>query len=68
MQLDEIAEEFGGAVRDVERETDLRVMRQKGLVRFCVDDYIREIQPLFGGFLSPYASHQQQQQQEVTWI
>jgi len=67
MQLDEIAEEFGGAVRDVEREGDLRAMRQKGLVKFCAEDYLKEIQPLFGGAFSPYAQHRMQQQ-EVAWI
>lgn len=66
MQLDEIAEEFGGAVRDVEREGDIRVMRQKGLVRFCADDYLREIQSLSSGFFSSYPSHPQQQ--EMAWI
>jgi hypothetical protein len=66
MQLDEIAEEFGGAVRDAEREGDIRAMRLKGLQRFCAEDYMREIQSLLGGFLSPYPSHVQQQ--EVAWI
>jgi len=66
MQLDEIAEEFGGAVRDAEREGDIRAMRQRGLQRFCAEDYMREIQSLLGGFLSPYPSHVQQQ--EVAWI
>jgi len=66
MQLDEIAEEFGGAVRDVEREGDLRAIRQKGLARFCAEDYLREIESLAVGFWSPYPSHPQQQ--EVAWI
>lgn len=67
MQLYEIAEEFGGALRDVERESDLRVIRQKGLARFCADDYLREIQSLSSGFFaSAYPSHPQQQ--EVAWI
>lgn len=78
MQLDEIAEEFGGAVRDVEREGDVRAMRQKGLQRFCAEDYMREIEILLGGFLSPFSSSaapqreaaypSHVQQQEVAWI
>jgi hypothetical protein len=66
MQLDEIAEEFGGAVRDAEREGDIRAMRQKGLGRFCADDYMREIESLLDSLLSPYPSHVQQP--EVAWI
>jgi hypothetical protein len=49
-QLDEVAEEFSGAVNDVERAADLQVMRQRGLVRFCATDYMAEIAPLFSGF------------------
>ncbi|TID16439.1 gb [Venturia nashicola] len=78
MQLDEIAEEFGGAVRDVEREGDLRAMRQKGLQRFRAEDYMREIEKMLGGFSKPhnlpvvperaiaYPTHVQQE--EVAWI
>ncbi|KAE9961507.1 hypothetical protein BLS_001893 [Venturia inaequalis] len=78
MQLDEIAEEFGGAVRDVEREGDIRTMRQKGLQRFRAEDYMLEIEKLLGGAPGPcglpvvpergvaYPSHVQQQ--EVAWI
>lgn len=78
MQLDEIAEEFGGAVRDVEREGDIRAMRQKGLQRFRAEDYLMEIETLLGGFVKPfglpavlerptaYPSHVQQE--EVAWI
>ncbi|KAF2674487.1 hypothetical protein BT63DRAFT_449478 [Microthyrium microscopicum] len=47
MQLDEIAEEFGGAVRDAERQADARAMAQKGLVKVSANDYIRDIEPLF---------------------
>lgn len=78
MQLDEIAEEFGGAVRDAEREGDIRAMRQKGLQRFCAEDYMREIENILGGFLNPYglpavperevAYPSHVQQQEVAWI
>lgn len=59
-QLEEIAEEFGGAVRDAEREADLAVMREKGLRRFCADDYMREIEPLVVDAF--------QVQQSVVWI
>ncbi|QDS67847.1 hypothetical protein FKW77_007542 [Venturia effusa] len=80
MQLDEIAEEFGGAVRDVEREGDARVMRQKGLQRFRAEDYVREIEKLLGGPSSPFSlpavpeweivvtDSPHVRQQEVTWI
>lgn len=46
-QLDEIAEEFNGAVRDVDREADLAVMKKRNLAKFCADDYIKEINPIF---------------------
>lgn len=48
-QLEEVAEEFNGAINDVERANDLRAMKQRGLVKFCADDYLSEIEPLFGG-------------------
>jgi len=46
-QLHEVAEEFGGVVRDAETETDLNVMRSKNLAKFCAADYLAEIEPLF---------------------
>jgi len=46
-QLEEVAEEFNGAINDVERENDLRAMKQCSLVKFCADDYLSEIEPLF---------------------
>ncbi|KAF2850762.1 hypothetical protein T440DRAFT_468329 [Plenodomus tracheiphilus IPT5] len=46
-QLNEIVEEFGGVVRDVESEADLTAMRSKNLAAFCAADYLSEIQPLF---------------------
>jgi hypothetical protein len=46
-QLDEIAEEFGGTLRDAEREADLDAMRRRGLVKWSANDYILEIRPLF---------------------
>jgi hypothetical protein len=53
-QLDEIVEEFGGAFRDAERDVDLEMMKSRGLQKFCADDYIMEIEPLFTlCFLAP---------------
>jgi hypothetical protein len=46
-QLNEIVEEFGGAIRDAEAEADLGVMRSRNLAAFCAADYLSEIQPLF---------------------
>lgn len=46
-QLNEVAEEFGGVVRDVEMEADLAHIRERGLATFCAADYLAEIQPLF---------------------
>jgi hypothetical protein len=71
-QLDEVAEEFGGAVRDVEREGDVTTMREKRLARFCVQDYLSEIgggspfgAPAAGGY---FASPLSQRQQLMAWI
>jgi hypothetical protein len=58
-QLDEVVEEFGGVVRDAEREGDQIAMHDKGLARFCADDYLREIRPLFSRIFAP---------QVVAWI
>ncbi|KAL5121297.1 hypothetical protein ACEQ8H_000765 [Pleosporales sp. CAS-2024a] len=46
-QLNEIAEEFGGVIRDAEAEADVSVMRLRNLAVFCAADYLSEIQPLF---------------------
>jgi hypothetical protein len=46
-QLNEVAEEFGGVVRDAEFEADYAVIREKGLAMFCAADYLQEIKPLF---------------------
>lgn len=46
-QLNEVVEEFGGVVRDVQLEEDLSAMRQRNLAAFCAADYMTEIQPLF---------------------
>jgi hypothetical protein len=49
-QLDEIAEEFGGVVRDAAREADLRVMRTRGLKKFCAEDYMADLTGLFAHY------------------
>lgn len=46
-QLNEVAEEFGGAVRDAEMDADLAAIRERGLATFCAADYLQEISPLF---------------------
>lgn len=46
-QLNEVAEEFGGVVRDAEEEADMTVIRERGLAQFCASDYMAEIMPLF---------------------
>jgi hypothetical protein len=46
-QLNEIVEEFGGAIRDAETEADLNVMRSRNLAAFCAADYLSDIRPLF---------------------
>lgn len=50
-QLNEVAEEFNDTVRDVDREADMAVMRKKDLAKWCADDYIQEIKPLFTQYL-----------------
>jgi hypothetical protein len=46
-QLNEVAEEFGGVVRDAEEEADMNIIRERGLAQFCASDYVAEIMPLF---------------------
>jgi ribosomal protein L32 len=46
-QLNEIVEEFGGAIRDAEAEADMSVMRSRNLAAYCAADYMSDIQPLF---------------------
>lgn len=46
-QLNEVAEEFGGTVRDAEMDADLAAIRERGLATFCAADYLQEISPLF---------------------
>jgi len=46
-KLSEVAEEFGDALRSAEWEQDVAVMQWRGLRRFCAEDYMFEIRPLF---------------------
>ncbi|KAF2157649.1 hypothetical protein K461DRAFT_289947 [Myriangium duriaei CBS 260.36] len=50
-QLNEAAEEFGQAVRvasrSAEAEIDYNVMRAKGLVQYCANDYMDEISSMY---------------------
>lgn len=46
-QLNEVAEEFHEAVRDVEIDEDSQIMRKKGLVKLCAADYLMELEPLY---------------------
>ncbi|KAF2270620.1 hypothetical protein CC78DRAFT_539127 [Lojkania enalia] len=56
-QLNEVAEEFGGVVRDAEMEEDMTTIREKGLAQFCAADYLQEIKPLFSArFDIPYTA------------
>ena len=45
-QLDEVAEEFGHAVRDAEATEDATIMRDLNLAQFCASDYMNEIRSL----------------------
>jgi hypothetical protein len=49
-QLEEIAEEFGGAVRDATRDADMHIMKQRGLKKFCADDYMKDLTGLFSHY------------------
>ena len=46
-QLDEEDEEFNDTVQDVDREVDVDAMKTKNLAKYCVDDYVAEIRPLY---------------------
>ncbi|KAH7123760.1 hypothetical protein B0J11DRAFT_320778 [Dendryphion nanum] len=46
-QLNEVAEEFGGVVRDAEFDADMTALRDRNLAVFCAADYLAEIRPLF---------------------
>jgi len=52
-QVDEVAEEFNNAMRDAARQQDLEVMQSRGLKRFCADDYLRDLQPIFNHYFLP---------------
>ncbi|KAF2013211.1 hypothetical protein BU24DRAFT_232121 [Aaosphaeria arxii CBS 175.79] len=55
-QLNEVAEEFGGVVRDAEHEADVSVLRERNLAVYCAADYLAEIRPLFNNrFGTAYA-------------
>lgn len=58
-QLNEVAEEFGGVVRDArfdaEFDADMAALRDKNLAVFCAADYLAEIRPLFSNrFANPH--------------
>lgn len=44
-QLNEVVEELGGVIRDVEMDEDSKFMLRKGLQKFCAADYLAEIAP-----------------------
>jgi len=46
-KLTEVAEEFGDVIRTAETQEDMDWMQQKGLAKYCADDYLAEIRPLF---------------------
>jgi hypothetical protein len=46
-QLDEIAEEFGSAVKNIENDADVKIMMKRNLAKFCANDYIMELAPLY---------------------
>lgn len=50
-QLNEVAEEFGGVVRDAEMEADMVAIREHGLATFCAADYLQEISSLVSNHL-----------------
>ncbi|CAI6272660.1 unnamed protein product [Periconia digitata] len=58
-QLNEVAEEFTGVVRDAEAEADIALIRNRNLAMFCAADYLAVIQPLsstrFGQSTAPLA-------------
>ncbi|KAL1633185.1 hypothetical protein SLS56_003048 [Neofusicoccum ribis] len=44
-QLNEVVEELGGVIRDVEMDEDTKFMLERGLQKFCASDYLAEIAP-----------------------
>ncbi|KAF4552603.1 Hypothetical protein D9617_9g023920 [Elsinoe fawcettii] len=63
-QLNEAAEEFGYAVRNAEADADSQIMRSKGLVRYCANDYMDEISSLYSNTFEEDASVYQ----PMVWI
>jgi hypothetical protein len=52
-KLDEVAEEFNDTVQNVDREADIDVMKKKNLNKFCAEDYLAEIRPLYLRYFEP---------------
>lgn len=52
-QVDEVAEDFERAMRDAARQQDEEVMQSRGLKRFCADDYLRDLSPIFNHYFLP---------------
>ena len=46
-QLDEVAEEFNDVAQNVDHDADADVMKKKNLTKFCAEDYLAEIRPLY---------------------
>jgi hypothetical protein len=46
-QLDRIAEELVGTVRDATREDDEMIMTARNLQKFCAADYIADLKPMW---------------------
>lgn len=63
-QLNEVAEEFGTAVRDAEADADRAIMQAKGLVQICAADYMQEIASYYTNTFAEDAMSYQQ----VAWI
>lgn len=60
-QLNEVAEEFGGVVRDVEAEADHAFMEAHGLGYFCATDYMLEIHSMLNTVF-------EEEQPQTVWI
>lgn len=64
-KLSEVAEELSGVMRENECEDDIEVMLQQGLSKWTVDDYLRELQPLY---LGNFATHNHPAALAPAWI
>ena len=62
-QLMEVAEEFNGAVRNIELDEDYTFMQSNGLRRFDASDYMLEISGLY-----PFRFEEHIAVVEPTWI